>query len=130
MKHVFAPSTTRRNASATLLSMVLTAGLLITLSTAALGRPVVMKPDVPFFSDAYVEKNGISDIGPEKNYEEVYRNYNYYQAVYDAKGRVVKFTVFKRGEKEREETYAYTSGGVEKTTTHADGRKETSTLRP
>ena len=94
-------------------------------SWQAVARPQVMRPGVSFYSDEYVEKDGVFDIGPEKNYEEVYNNYAYYETVYDTAGRVIKFVEYVRGEVERVEHYLYSAEGepVEKTVVGRDGKK-------
>jgi hypothetical protein len=50
--------------------------------------------------------------GAEKNYEEVYQAYRYYEAVYDAAERVVIFREYRRGEAIRTEEYRYGPDGA------------------
>ncbi|MBW2445454.1 MAG: hypothetical protein JRG83_05975 [Deltaproteobacteria bacterium] len=51
------------------------------------------------------------DLAAEKNYEEVYQFYSYYEAIYDAQERVVVFKEYKRAELIRTEEYSYRSSG-------------------
>jgi hypothetical protein len=53
----------------------------------------------------------VRDIAAEKNYEEVYQFYSYYEAIYDANERVVVFKEYKRGDVIREDRYRYGSDG-------------------
>jgi hypothetical protein len=53
----------------------------------------------------------VHDIATEKNYEEVYQLYNYYEAIYDENERVVIFRVYKQGGIIRTEAYRYDATG-------------------
>lgn len=46
----------------------------------------------------------------ERNLEEVYRNYSYFEATYDEAGRVVEFIEYKQGEVVLTETYTWVDG--------------------
>lgn len=74
-------------------------------------RPYEIKPGVSYYSDEYSTENGIVQLGEEKNFEEVYQFYNYYEAVFDADERIVTFKAYKRGALEFSETYSYDADG-------------------
>jgi hypothetical protein len=74
-------------------------------------EPYVIKPGVSYYSDEYTAQNDISELGEEKNFEEVYQFYNYYEAVFDTEERIVTFKAYKRGALEFSETYFYDDAG-------------------
>ncbi|MDH5719144.1 MAG: hypothetical protein OEZ13_00850 [Spirochaetia bacterium] len=66
-----------------------------------------IKPNLPYYSDRFI-KNGMAlEIGAEKNYEEVYRNYEFYEAKYDENKRVIEFKTYEKGEISFMERYFY-----------------------
>jgi len=73
--------------------------------------PYKIKAGISYYSDEYMTIKGLSELGEEKNYEEVYQNYNYYEAVFDSQERIVIFKAYKRGVIEFSETYYYGSDG-------------------
>lgn len=81
-------------------------------STLVCARPENIRPGLTYYSDDYVVQGLVSDIAAEKNYEEVYRFYNYYEAVYDENGRVKTFKEYKQGEIIRTEEYHYNATGA------------------
>ena len=89
--------------------------LLILVSPSAICegkfQPYEIKPGASYYSDEYSTRNGISELGEEKNFEEVYQFYNYYEAVFDADERIVTFKAYKRGDLEFSETYSYNDDG-------------------
>ncbi len=87
-------------------------------------RPERIRPGMECYSDEYVETAGVRDLAEEKNYEEVYQLYTYYEAVYDADERVVVFREYERGEIVFEQRYAYDSAG--KLIEPGDGASRTS----
>jgi hypothetical protein len=90
-------------------------GVLLTLAflpTTADARPEKIRPGMPYYSDDYVEAKGVRDIGAEKNYEEVYQNYTYYEAIYDDDERVVTFIEYERGDEIHREAYMYGPDGT------------------
>jgi hypothetical protein len=97
--------------------LVATPFLLAVLSLQALlpaegaARPERIRPGVTYYSDDFVEEGGLRDLAAEKNYEEVYQFYRYYEAVYDEAGRITLFKEFVRGDLVRTERYRYGEGG-------------------
>ena len=81
------------------------------MAQSASARPEVVIPGTVYYSDEIEEINGVNDIVGEKNFEEVYINYTYFEAVYDKKERVSIIREFERGELIRTETYKYGSDG-------------------
>ncbi len=86
-------------------------------------EPYEMKADIPYYSDEYASNNGLSELGEEKNYEEVYQYYNYYEAIFDANKRMVIFNAYERGDIDFSETYYYDGDGrpVKKVVKKSDG---------
>ena len=86
-------------------------------------EPYEIKPGVSYYSDEYTTTNGLSELGEEKNYEEVYQHYNYYEAVFDSQQRVVIFNAYKQGVIEFSESYYYDPGGrlAKKAVKNSDG---------
>jgi hypothetical protein len=74
-------------------------------------RPERIRAGHSYYSDDSVEAGLVRDIAAEKNYEEVYQLYGYYEAIYDAAGRVVTFREYKRGDPIRTEEYRYAPDG-------------------
>jgi hypothetical protein len=73
-----------------------------------------IRPDHSYYSDELAEPTNqglVRAIGAEKNYEEIYQFYTYYEVVYDGGGRVVLFREYKRGEVTRIEKYRYDDSG-------------------
>lgn len=86
-------------------------------------EPYEIKADIPYYSDEYTSNNGLSELGEEKNYEEVYQYYNYYEAIFDANKRMVIFNAYERGDIDFSETYYYDGDGrpVKKVVKKSDG---------
>jgi len=95
------------------LAPLLLAGLLLMLMApdSSQARPEKIRPGVSYYSDDFETRGGISDLAGEKNLEEVYQFFRYYEAIYDKSGRVIDFRVYKQGSLERRETYAYSADG-------------------
>ncbi len=74
-------------------------------------EPHEIKPGVSYYSDEYTTSNGVSGLGEEKNFEEVWQNYNYYEAIFDSNERIVTFKAYERGKIEFSETYHYDAEG-------------------
>jgi len=91
--------------------LLLTIFIILTTADFSEARPERIKAGLPYYSEDYTTKNNISDIDDEKNYEEVFKNYEYYEAVYDDKKRVKIFRAYKRGEIILTERYFYRSNG-------------------
>ncbi len=70
-------------------------------------KPYKIRPGISFYSNEHSVQNGISQLGEEKNFEEVYQNYNYYEAVFDAQERMVIFKAYKQGSIVFSENYVY-----------------------
>ena len=91
-------------------ALVALAALLAVGSAAA--RPEKIRPRHSYYSDGTRVEGLVRDIGEEKNYEEVYQRYRYYEAVYDEAGRVVLFKEYVRGDLIRTEEYRYGAEGA------------------
>lgn len=79
-------------------------------SAGAQARPEKIKPGLSYYSDEVRSENQVQDIIGEKNYEEVYQLYTYYEVIYDAATRVVVFKEYKRGDLILTERYEYGAG--------------------
>jgi len=90
-------------------------GLLAGLAAPAGARPERIRAGLTYYSDTAVTGGegdaAVRDLGEEKNYEEVYQLYRYFEAVYDEKGRVVRFREYLRGEVARSEFYVWSEDG-------------------
>jgi len=85
-------------------------GLVVAMALAgeaAEARPERIRAGHVYYSDDYSEDGAVRDLDGEKNYEEVYQSYRYYDAVYDDEGRAVSFKQVVRGEVVREDRYRY-----------------------
>ena len=90
---------------------------LLLAAPAAQSRPEVIRPGMKYYSNEYFAEGLVKDLESEKNYEEIYQHYTYYEAVYDSQGRVTVFKEYKQGAVILEERYRYDSDseGVERT---------------
>ena len=101
--------------------------LLVLMSSIALSsgkfQPYEIKPGVSYYSDEFTTRNGISELGEEKNFEEVYQFYNYYEAVFDTDKRIITFKAYLRGDLEFSEIYFYDDDGqpIKKVVKNRDG---------
>jgi hypothetical protein len=93
-----------------LLLLACIAWFLVPVRAAA--RPEKIRPGHPHYSDDYTVEGLVHDIAEERNFEEVYQNYRYFEAVYDEAGRVVVFKEYERGEVIRAEEYRYGPDGA------------------
>jgi len=86
-------------------------------------QPYEIKAGFSYYSDEYATRGGISELGEEKNFEEVYQNYNYYEAIFDDQERIVIFNAYEKGVIEFSETYSYDGEGrlVKKVVKNSDG---------
>ena len=87
-------------------------------------KPYKITAGISYYSNEYSTENGVPQLGEEKNFEEVYQNYNYYEAVFDEQQRMVVFKAYKRGSIEFSETYVYEgedNGPVRKIITSPNG---------
>ena len=91
-------------------SIILPCFLLAVLPLSAAARPEAIRSGHSYYSDEYVTEGLVRDIAAERNYEEVYQLYSYYEAIYDDAGRVVTFREYERGEIIRVEEYRYAPG--------------------
>jgi len=109
-------------------ALVALAVLLAVGSAAA--RPEKIRPGHSYYSDGTRVEGLVRDIGEEKNYEEVYQRYRYYEAVYDEAGRVVLFKEYERGEVTRTDEYRYGPEGalLERVVRKAGEPPETTTV--
>ncbi len=90
---------------------LLTLSFLVILTLRAYANPENIKPGSSYFSDDYSVKGKISQLGEEKNFEEIFKNYEYYEAIYDERGRISIFKIYKRGEVILTEEYSYNPDG-------------------
>ena len=74
-------------------------------------RPEKVRPNIPYYDDAFEIRSGVPDLVGEKNYEEVYRNYEFFEVHYDSQGRVIHFIAYKRGDVAWRARIAYGSKG-------------------
>jgi hypothetical protein len=105
---------TRLNSVILGLRAALVSGLLLApcaLAAPASARPETVRVGVSYYSDELIESGSVRDIGAERNYEEVFKLYSYYEVVYDKSERVVRCLEYKRGEVIREDTYRYAADG-------------------
>jgi hypothetical protein len=96
------------------LRAALVSGLVLTpcaLAAPASARPETIRAGVSYYSDEVIESGPVRDIGAERNYEEVFKLYSYYEVLYDESERVVRCLEYKRGEVIREDTYRYAADG-------------------
>jgi hypothetical protein len=95
-----------------LIAALLVSAAVAGLSISASARPERIRAGHSYYSDGYVAQGQVHDIAEEKNYEEVYQSYRYYESQYDEAGRVVIFLEYVRGEVIRREEYQYGDEGV------------------
>ncbi len=88
-------------------------------------KPYKIKAGVAYYSDEYTVTNGVSELGEEKNFEEVYQYYNYYEAVFDSQEHIVLFKAYLRGTVDFSEIYFYDNEGKleKKEVTNSDDSK-------
>jgi hypothetical protein len=111
---------------------LLTSLVLLGLAVEAVARPETIRPGHSYYSDAYVTRGLVRDIVGEKNLEEVYQFYSYYEVVYDESERVVRFTEYERGEVLAMERYRYGADGrlVERVVERPGAPPEVTTPEP
>lgn len=97
---------------------------------SAAARPERIRAGHSYYSDTSESNGLVQDIGAERNYEEVYQAYTYYEAVYDETERVATFREYRQGEVLRTETYRYAADGslVERVVQRPGHRPEVTTL--
>jgi hypothetical protein len=95
---------------ALLLRLALVAPLLPAEPAGA--RPERIRPGQSYYSDDFVVDGLVHDLAAEKNFEEVYQLYRYFEAIYDAAERVELFREYERGEPVRTEQYRYGPDGA------------------
>ena len=91
--------------------LLLSVFILLAAADFSEARPERIKPGLSYYSEEYTTAGNVSDIAEEKNYEEVFKNYEYYEAVYDDLKRVKIFKTYKRGEVVLKEEYFYAPDG-------------------
>ena len=89
--------------------------LLMSSPLAVHSRPEHIQADVSYYSNDYIQQGMVRDIEVEKNYEEIYQFYNYYEVIYDSLERVKIFREYKRGDVIHEEHYQYDQNSVKRT---------------
>ena len=88
--------------------------LLMGSASLVYSRPEVIRADVPYYSDDYIQQGVVRDIDSEKNYEEIYQFYTYYEVIYDSSERVKVFREYKKGNIIHEERYQYNKDSIER----------------
>jgi hypothetical protein len=104
----------RLKALAPCLRVALVYGLVLgpsALPALARARPEAIRVEVSYYSDELVESGPVRDIGTERNYEEVFKLYTYYEVLYDESERVIRCFEYKRGEVIRTDHYRYAEDG-------------------
>ena len=91
--------------------LLLGSGLALLSAGSADARPERIEAKISYYSNDFVVMGLVHDLATEKNYEEVYQFYAYYEAIYDAQERVVVFKEYKRGKLIRTEEYRYRESG-------------------
>ncbi|MDM8564691.1 hypothetical protein QUF74_03465 [Candidatus Halobeggiatoa sp. HSG11] len=86
--------------------------ILLLISSSVFARPEIIKEGILYYSDDFFQTGIVKDIIAEKNYEEVYQFYTYYEVIYDAEERVKVFKEYKKGEVIFEEHYQYAEDGT------------------
>ena len=86
--------------------------LICLVAVPAWARPEIMREGISYYSNEYFQEGEVKDIVSEKNYEEVYQHYTYYEVIYESAGRVKVFKEYKQGEVIYEEHYHYDDQGV------------------
>jgi hypothetical protein len=94
--------------AALLFGLVLAACAPPPLATA---RPETTRAGVSYYSDELIEDGPVRDIGVERNHEEVFKLYTYYEVLYDDSERVIRCLEYKRGAVIREDRYRYAADG-------------------
>ena len=89
--------------------------LLMGSASLAYSRPEVIRADMPYYSDDYFQHGVVRDIESEKNYEEIYQFYTYYEVIYDSSERVKVFREYKKGDIIHEERYQYDKDSIKRT---------------
>jgi len=85
-------------------------GLLLA-AVCVYAKPPNIKPGLSYYSEDYVVVGGQYTLAEERNLEEVFKNYNYYEAVYDELERIIIFKAYKRGKIDFTEAYFYNDAG-------------------
>jgi len=104
----------RRNPAIFGLRVAVFFGLVLTpcaLPSQAAARPEKIRAGVSYYSDELIESGPVRDIGAERNYEEVFKLYHYYEVVYDDLERVIRCLEYKRGAVIRTDSYRYAADG-------------------
>jgi len=106
-------------------------GMLL-VSADLVAKPPNIKPGLSYYSEDYDVSGNQYVLAEERNLEEVFKNYRYYEAVYDEQERIKIFKAYKRGEIEFTEAYFYDKSGrlVRKLVTDADNKEEVVELAP
>jgi len=93
------------------LSISLFLFLMAANNSDTLSRPEKIKPNISYYAEEFTIKGNIAELGEERNYEEVFKNYEYFETIYDEQERPSIFRAYKRGEITRTERYFYNSNG-------------------
>jgi hypothetical protein len=94
--------------------LILYCSVAVGISLDAASRPEKIRPGDSYYSDELAESTNqgwVRSLGQEKNYEEIYQFYTYYECVYDEGERVILFREYKRGDVIRTEKYSYDDSG-------------------
>ena len=104
-------------------SLLLSAILILAIVSISQAKPEKIKPGLSYFAEDYLTAGNISEITIEKNFEEVFKNYEYYESVYDDEKRAKIFRGYKRGDVILTEHYSYgTDGKLKEKKIEKDGK--------
>ncbi len=85
--------------------------LILSAGGNVFSEPENIKPGIPYYADSYRYEGDIAELGEEKNYEEVFKNYEYYESIYNERKRPAVFRAYKRGKVVWQERYYYDREG-------------------
>lgn len=93
------------------ISILFSVFFVLAITSTPQAKPENITPGLSYFAEDYETTNNISEITVEKNFEEVFKNYEYFESVYDDQKRVKIFRAYKRGDVILTEHYRYDSKG-------------------
>ncbi len=85
--------------------------LAASMAENGIARPERIVPNQPYYADEFAMEGEIAELGEERNFEEVFKNYEYYEAIYDERERPILFRAYRRGEILWTERYHYDEQG-------------------
>jgi len=87
--------------------LILSAIFILAMASIAQAKPEKITPGLSYFAEDYVTAGNVSEITVEKNFEEVFKNYEYFESVYNDNKKVKIFRAYKRGDVILTEYYSY-----------------------